>query len=234
MNTEPLASNSLARFAGAILLAQIIIGIGIAMTVGSGIDINLSADVREVAGNMLAAEERVRAKAYFGVLALMLEVAFAAALYRLVMTSGPTLALWSLAMSLAAALVSFLGAVFVLNVAELAGDPAYQAAVDADLRFGLAGLQVTSDYTSFHLSLVASSLGKLGFFWLLLGARLLPVWLAGWGVFASGFVATAIVTRDFVPLMASGAVTTAFMVSNLIAMVGTALYLLVRGTRTPD
>ena len=96
--------------------------------------------------------------------------------------------------------VSLLGAVFAYSTLPNSRvTRRIRSMVDTDLSgWALPGLQVTSDYTSFHLSLVASSLGKLGFFWLLLtGARLMPVWLAGWGVFASAFVATAIVTRDF-------------------------------------
>ena len=50
-------------------------------------------------------------------------------------------------------------------------------------------------------------------------------------MFASLFVAIAIVLRDFVPVVGHSGVTAAFMVSNLIALLSTSIYLAVWGVR---
>lgn len=222
----------IARIAGLSLLATIIVGIVGATTVGQGIDINLSADVEVTAQNMLAAEIQLRAKSYLALATFMLEVVFALSLFLLLRSTSILWAGWSLFTSLAAALLVLLGAVFNMNAAEIAGDPAYQELADDKLRILLTGLQATSDYTSFHLGLVLSSLSKAGFAWLFWRSGLIPKLIAGWGLFAFMFVATAIVTRDFIPIIGHSAVTAAFMASNLIALIAMGLYLAIKGVRS--
>ena len=95
----------------------------------------------------------------------------------------------------------------------------------------LTGLQATFDYTSFHLSLVLASAANAAFFWLFWRSEMIPRLISGWGVFASLFVASAIVIRDFIPIVGHFGVTASFMLSNLIALVATGLYLLIKGVR---
>ena len=52
----------------------------------------------------------------------------------------------------------------------------------------------------FILGLVLSSLSKAGFAWLFWRSGLIPKLIAGWGLFAFLFVASAIVARDFIPI----------------------------------
>ena len=96
----------------------------------------------------------------------------------------------------------------------------------------LAGLQATSDYTSFHLGLVLSSFAMAGFFFLFLKSALIPRLIAGWGLFASLFVGVTIVARDFIPILGQEAVTAAFMISNLVGIIATSIYLSIYGVRT--
>ena len=72
----------------------------------------------------------------------------------------------------------------------------------------------------------------VGFFWLFLRSGQIPRLIAGWGVFASLFVASAIVLRDFIPAAGDFRVTAAFMVSNLIALLSASIYLAVKGVRS--
>lgn len=222
---------SLARIVGISWLASIALGVLGALTVGQGIDINLSADVVATANNMLEAKTALRAKSYLALLTLSLEVVICIGLFMLLRASGPLLAGWSLATSLGAALLVLMGAVFNLNSAELAGDIAYTELANDQQRLLLTALQATSDYTSFHLSLILSSLSKAGFAYLFWRSGLIPKLIASWGMFAFMFVAIAIVARDFVPIIGHSAVTASFMVSNLIALVSIGLYLTITGVR---
>jgi len=231
MTHSEINPKRLAQAVGWSILLMILIGVGSSLFLTSGIDINLTADVGATAENMLQAEQRLRAKAYLGVLALGLEVLFALGLFHLLRGWGWVLAAWSVVASLVAATLTLFGSVFAMNAAELAANPAYLNLNEGALRLPLAALQATSDYTSFHLSLVISSWAKAGLFYLLLVSRLIPRLISGWGIFASLFVASAIVIRDFVPVMGNNIVTMMFMVSNLIALVSLGVYLAFWGVR---
>lgn len=220
-----------AKLTGASLLASIIIGIIGAMTLNKGIDVNLSADVEATARSMLDAEMRLRAKAYLGLVLLGLNLVFIFGLYTLLRKDGPLLALWSVGAGLFASALGLLGLVAAMNAAHLAGAEAFQSLATGEQRLLLAGVQAVTDYTSFHLSLILSSAANAGFFVLFLRSGGLPKIIAGWGVFASLFVAAAIMLRDFIPLLGSDIITAAFMVSNLIALIAAGLYLTVKGVR---
>lgn len=222
---------STARIVGIALLASIIIGIIAAMTVSAGIDINLSADVEATARAMLDAETRLHGKAYVALLLIGLQLMFIFGAYRLLRDAGPLLAGWSVGVGLVSIALGLFGVVAAMNAAELAGTAAYQTLASGDERLLLAGLQATTDYTSFHLSLVMSSAANVAVFILFLRSGDLPKAIAGWGLFASLFVVVALVTRDFIPAVGHNIVTMAFMISNLIALVMTGLYLAIRGVR---
>jgi len=221
-----------ARWVGLSLLASIAVGIIAVMTVSKGIDINLNADVLGTAETMLGAETQLRAKAYLTALSFGLSVLISTGLYLILKRHGPLLAAWSLLVGVCAAVLPLLGGVFALNAAHIAGNDAYTTLTDENGRLLLAGLQATSDYTSFHLSLVISSVSMAGFFLLFWRAQSIPKLISGFGVFASLFVATTIVARDFIPALANNTVTMAFMLCNMIAILSLALYLIVKGVRT--
>ncbi len=221
----------LARYVGWAMLGLIVIGLLTAFTVAQGIDINLTAEVRVTAENMLQSEQNLRAKAYIGGLMFILEMLVAIGLFVLLCRQEKAMAALSLSLASAAALLTLLGAVFALNAAEFAGDAAYRNIADGQQRLMLAGLQATSDYTSFHLALILGSLAKAGYYLLFLRSALIPKIIAGWGLFASLFVAFTIVARDFWPLLGHGGVTAAFMLSNLIALLSTGIYLAWFGIR---
>ena len=122
-----------------------------------------------------------------------------------------------------------IGAVYAMNAALIADNSAFDIIGGGTQRLMLTSLQVTSDYTSFHLSLVLSSAANAGIFFLFLRSGLIPKLISAWGVFASLFVVVALVGRDFIPLLGHGGVTAAFMVSNLIALIALGLYLGIRG-----
>lgn len=231
-STDTVSPNATARYSGAALLATIIIGILSAVFLVKGIDINLSADVLATAENMQDAELRLRAKAYIAILTLVLEAIVSVGFYLLLRKAGPLLAGSCLFLNLAAAVLALLGAMFAMNGAEIASNAAYVDMANESQRLLLTGLQVTSDYTSFHLSLIVTTAANAGFFYLFLKSGLIPKLVAGWGVFASVFVVTAIIARDFFPVLGHGGITAAFMVSNLVALIAAGLYLAIKGVRT--
>ena len=222
---------TLARTTGFALLASIVVGILSAVFIAKGIDINLSADILATAENMLEAEGRLRAKAYMGILMLCIQAVISVGLYLLLRHSGQLLAGASLFIGVVATLMMFLGSVFAMNAAVFASNAAYTTLTNSQQLLMLTSLQVTSDYTSFHLGLVVSSLSMAGFFFVFLKSGLIPKLISGWGVFASLFVVTAIVLRDFIPAIGHNAVTGAFMLSNLIAMISLGVYLAFKGVR---
>jgi len=226
------SSRTLARQIGWAWLATIGIGILATMLLGNGIDINLSADVVAVSEAMLEAELRLRALAYIALVIFMLDAFVGIGLYHLLKESGHLLAGTSLVAKLFAAGLGLIGAMFTMNSAEIASHPAYQALADSSQRMLLNGIQATSNYTSFHLSLVLSSSALAGFYWLFLRSGRISRLIAGWGLLASVFVASAIVLRDFIPVLGHSGITLAFMVSNLIALLSTSLYLSFGGVRT--
>jgi hypothetical protein len=226
--TEPVV---LARRIGLVWLATLLIGILAAVLLGKGIDINLSADVEAVAAAMLDAEIRLRALAYLALLIFALDLLVSLGLFLLLRSAGSLLAAWSLAARIMAGVLSVLGAVFLMNSAEIASRPAYATLADSADRLLLNGLQATSNYTSFHLSIVLSSAALGGFFWLFLKSGQIPKLIAGWGLFASLFVASTIVLRDFIPALGHMTFTMAFMLSNMIALFSTSIYMATRGVR---
>lgn len=228
---ENLNTQGVARTVGWALLASIGFGVLGAIFVFQGIDINMSADVAGTAENMLEAELRVRAKAYIGAFMFGVEALISIGLYLLLRNAGPLLAGWSLLVSLASSVLILLGAMFAMNVAQIAGNEAYNTVTDEAGRLALTSLQVTSDYTSFHLGLILSSAANAGFFYLFLKSGLIPKIIGAWGLFASLFVVTMIVGRDFIPALGHNGLTAAFMVSNLIALISLGLYLGIRGVR---
>ena len=229
--SENLDMQMVARLTGFAMLLSILFGILTAMFVAHGININLSADVVATAENMLEAELRLKAKAYIGALLFSVEALISVGLYLLLRKSGPLLAGWSLFVSLGSSLLFLLGAVFAMNAAQIAHDGAYTQLTDEAGRLLLTSLQATSDYTSFHLGLILSAASMAGFFYLFLTSGLVPKIIGAWGLFASLFVVFTIVGRDFFPVLGYNNLTTAFMVSNLIALVSTGLYLGIRGVR---
>ncbi len=231
LDTAGIEVVTLARRTGRAWLATIVIGILATLLWGQGIDINLSADIEAVAVAMLEAETRLRALAYAGLLVFALDLLVSVGLFLLLQSHGLLLAAWSLAARAAAALLSVLGSVYLMNAAEIGSRSAYTVLAERADRVLLNGLQATANYTSFHLSIVLSSAALAGFFWLFLKSGLIPRLIAGWGLFASLFVATTIVLRDFVPVLGANAITLAFMLSNLIALLSTSIYLAWKGVR---
>ncbi len=233
-STDTLDSIRLARYTGWALLASIVLGILVSVFFLRGIDINLNADVESTARNMLEAETRLRAKAYFSLLSFGLQAFITLGWFLLLATCSRLLATWSALMGIAAAAMVLTGSIAIMNAAEIAGDVAYGVLSSDAERLLLTGLQASTDYTSFHLSLVLGSIANAGFFYLFLKSGLIPKIIAGFGLFASLLVAFMIVARDFVPLLANNTVSVAFILANLIAMVSTGLYLSVKGVRTVD
>ncbi len=222
---------TLGRVAGLSLIVIIITGVAASFTIAKGIDINLSADVIGTAEAMMDAEMRLRAKAYFGLLTFGLNALFIASLFLLLRRYGLLLSIWSLVLGLTGSTLALLGSVFAMNAAHITGLAAYETLGTDAQRLMLTGLQATSDYTSFHLGLIISSAANAGFFWLLLRSKHIPKLIAGWGVFASLFVVSVMLLRDFIPALGHGGVTAAFMLANLVALVSTGLYLSMRGVR---
>lgn len=230
-DSEAVDPAVLARSTGVAWLATILIGILATLLFGRDIDINLSADVEAVARAMLDSETRLRALAYAGLLIFALDLFVSVGLFMLLRHTGVLIAAWSLMARVSAGMLSTLGTVFLMNSAEIASRPAYQVLADSADRILLSGLQATSGYTSFHLSIVLSSTSMAGFYWLFFKSGNIPRLIAGWGVFASLFVAIAVVFRDFIPVLGHNAITAAFMISNLFALLSTSIYLSIRGVR---
>lgn len=224
---------SLSRYVGWSLIASIAIGVLASIFVSAGIDINLSADIAKTAENMLVAEQRVHARAYVSIFTFMLQAFILVGLFLILRVYGPVLALWALVVGSSAALLGLTGAVSAMNVALIADHSAFETLASQSERLMLAGVQVTSDYTSFHQGLVLNSIAMAAISYLFLKSQLIPKLISAWGIFASLFVAITIVARDFIPALGHNAITGAFMASNLIAIVALGLYLGIKGIRKP-
>ncbi len=228
---EPAYLKQLSHFVGWSLLATIVMGIASAMTLSADININLSADIVQTSQNMLNAAERIRGKAYLALLFFMLDCFIGIGLYLILRANGHALATWSLLLGVSASILALLGAVYAMNIAMIAENNAFELVSNQEQRLMLTSLLVTSDYTSFHLSIILSSAAKAGFFFLFWKSRLIPRLLSAWGVFASLFLVSMIVGRDFIALLANDLITAAFMGANMLALVALALYLAFRGVR---
>jgi hypothetical protein len=202
-----------------------------AFLVVQGIDINLSSDIKVTSENMLDAEQRLKAKAYIALFSFALDAFISIGLFVLLRKFGQLMAAWSLFVSIVASTSIVLGAMFAMNAAVISSNAAYDVISNDAQRLLLISLQVTSDYTSFHLGLILATAAKAGFFYLFFRSALIPKIISGWGVFASLFVVITIVARDFIPMLGSNTVTAAFMISNLLALVSTGLYLGIKGVR---
>jgi len=224
-------NQNLSRYIGWSLIASIAIGILASVFISSGIDINLSADITKTAENMFDAERRLHARAYMSIFSFMLQGFISVGLFFVLREYGPVLATWALVVGISAALLGLTGAVSAMNVAIIAENSAFETLTSDSQRLMLAGMQVTSDYTSFHLSLVLNCVAQAAIFYLFFKSNLIPKLISGWGVFASLFVAITIVGRDFMPALGHNTITVAFMVSNLIAILALGLYLGVKGVR---
>lgn len=214
-----------ARLTGIALIATIALGIIMALTVLQGIDINLTADFVATPAAMMEAETSLRVAAYLSILGFALNSLVTIGLFVLLRQTSPVLALWCLCMGVTAAFMTLMGGVFTMNAALLAGNEGLATLADASQRTLLTSLQAATNYTAFHMGLIISSLSMAGYFWLFFKSRQIPSLLSGFGIYASLFVAIAISLRDFVPFLASNAVTGLFIVCNLIALVALGIYL---------
>lgn len=219
-----------ARLTGTAILLVIALGIASAILVSGDININLNVDASQIIDNMSAAGARLYGKAWITVGLGLVDLLIAGGLFLLLRDHGRLLALWSLVVALA-------GGVFVLQVglenlkiAVLLNSEGMAAASPEALRALGVGF-LTGDYAAFHLGLVVNTLAKAGFFVLFIRSRTIPPLISWWGLFASLFVATAIVGRDFIPALGHAAITTSFLVSNLVAHLALGIYLAVRGLR---
>ena len=224
--------STIARTTGFALLALIAVGVASALLLSSGIDVNQTADFEQTAINMLDSELQLRGHAYLSVLLFAIEAVIAVGLFLLLLRHGPLLSGWSLFVSFAAATVSLLGVVSAMNAANIVGASEILDITTDDARLRLLWSEVASDYTSFHLGLLLSAVGKAGFYFLFLRSGLIPRPIAGWGLFASVFVGTILVSRDFVPALGADSITMAFIFSNLIAQLATGAYLAILGVRS--
>ena len=219
----------LSNLVGWAMLVTIAIGMISAFTVSSGIDINMSADIAKTAETMLESEEKLRGTAYISLLVFALGVFVNVGLFVILKQTNVVLALWSMLVAISAGLLSVLGAVYAMNAALIGSNDAYQLLGNTDQRLLLTAVQVTADYTSFHLSLVLSSAANVGIYWLFVRSALIPKFISGWGVFASLFVLITIVARDFIPMFTHDAITIGFMLSNLVASLMLGFYLGIKG-----
>lgn len=221
-----MQTESVSRWTGAALLAGVALGIANAMVVSPGIDINLSGDFGATAQAMMESPERLKARGWWLAAIFACQIVSLAGFYLLTRKGFEFAALWALLAGLVAASFSLTAAVNAFAAAKLA-----QGILSPEGALPHTVMEAVSNHSSFHLALVLSSLANTVFYALFLRSRRLPTPLAGFGLFASLFVATAIVGRDFLPALSDGAVTGAFMASNLIAIVATAGYLIVKGVR---
>lgn len=219
--------NAIARLTGFAMMATIVIGIINATVVSPGIDINLSADVTATAQEMLRSAPRLKARGWLLMALFGLEVLGLVGFYLLLNKFGPLLSAWALIIGGVAAAFALTASVNAFAASEIA-----DGALPGTTGLDHAAMEAVANYSSFHLALVISSVSNVVFYGLFLKSRLIPAPIAVLGLGASLFVALAIVGRDFVAILGAGSVTTAFMASNLLAIVATAVYLVLRGVRT--
>lgn len=152
-------------------------------------------------------------------------------LFLVLRRSGLVLATWSFLIAMSANALALLGAVYAINAALIAGNGAFDIIGDGAQRLMLTSLQVTSDFTSFHLSLVLSSAAYADTFIWFWRSTFITRLISGWGIFASLLVVVAVVGRDFIPLLSPEMITAAFMMPNLVALLALGLYLGILGVK---
>ena len=221
----------LSKQVGWSLLATVFIGMAAAMLISSGIDVNMSADIKTTAENMLNAESRLHAKAYVGLLQFMLGAFVSVGLFLILRATNLLVSAWSLITDLSATILTLLGSVYAMNAALIAGNSAFDIIGGGSQNLMLTSLQVVSDYTSFHLALILGCAAKVGIFYVFLKSGLIPRFISGWGIFASAFVVVAVVGRDFIPMLGSNVITGAFLACNLLALLMLGFYLGIKGVR---
>ncbi|QYJ06292.1 DUF4386 family protein [Qipengyuania flava] len=217
---------STSRWTGAALLAGVVLGIVNAVSVSPGIDINLSGDFRATAEAMLQSPDRLQARGWMLMAIFACQAASLSGFYLLTRNRSPLPAIWALLAGLVAAKFSLSASVNAFAAGKLAS-----GVLAPDSASAHAVMETVANHSSFHLALVLSSLASAVFYGVFLRFRLLPPLLAGFGLFASLFVSATIVGRDFVAVLGHDAFTAAIMGANLIAIVATGLYLIVKGVR---
>ena len=220
-----------ARATGVALLLTIGLGIITSVFVSGDINVNVNADAREIIDAMRGAAGRVYGKAWIGAGLAALDAFIAAGLYLLVRQRAPFAALASLLVAVLAAALSLDVAAATLNAANLLESRALANTLNPGEVEMLLTALVATDYSVFHLGTVVNAAAKAGFFALLLVSRRVPRPLAGWGLFASLFVVTGIVGRDFIGALGHNAISIAFILCNLVAYLALGLYLTIRGVR---
>ena len=221
-----LQTLSTSRWTGAALLAGVVLGILNALNVSPGIDINLSGDFRATAEAMLQSPDRLQARGWMLMAIFACQAASLSGFYLLTRERSPFPALWALLAGLVAATFSLSASVNAFAAAKLASGVLPIEGAQAH-----AVMETVANHSSFHLALVLSSLAGAVFYGVFLRFRLLPPILAGFGLFASLFVAAVIVGRDFVSALGQDAFAAAIMGANLIAIVATGFYLIVKGVQ---
>lgn len=219
---------STSRWTGAALLAGVVLGIVNAMSVSPGIDINLSGDFRATAEAMLQSPGRLKARGWMLMAIFACQSASLSGFYLLTRERSPFSALWALLAGLVAATFSLSASVNAFAAAKLAS-----GVLAPDSAPAHAVMETVTNHSSFHLALVLSSLAGAVFYGVFLRFLLLPPLLAGFGLFASLFVAAIIVGRDFVAALGQDVFTAAIMGTNLIAIVATGFYLILKGVQEP-
>lgn len=219
------------RWTGSALLAGVALGIINALFVSPGIDINLNADFDATAAAMLEAETQLKARGWMLMAIFSVEVLGLVGLFLILRRAGALLAGWALALGMVAASFSLIGAVNAFAASELAAGTLEAIAATEGALLAHAAMETVTNYSSFHLALVLSNIAVAGFYWLFLRSGSIPKWIAGFGLFASLYVALAIVGRDFIAFLGSDAVTMTFMACNLLSILATGLYLLARGVQ---
>lgn len=222
-----------ARPTGIALLLTILIGIASSVLIGSELNINLTGDPARTSAAMATAGDALYAKAWLSALVGALELFAFVGLYLIVREHQRLIAGWGLAMGVLGVALASLGALATLNAAYVFDRPGL---LPAPARETVLVQTLVTDYVAFHYALVLNAAAKLAIFWLLLKSRLVPAMIAGWGVFATLFVISMLVGRQFIDALGDNAISMAFILGNLVAHLALGVYLVgwrVREVDTP-
>lgn len=221
-------ANRAARAAGVALLASIALGLLVALTLAPGIDVNLTADIGGTAANMAQAGPSLLGLGWLRLAVFALEVLFYTGLWIALKDRIPLISGWAAIIGIASAILGTVGSLIAMNAAQIAVDGAYS---DAG-RLELLALQATLDYTSFHLALVLGCVAKAAFFASMFALHSVPRAVSAFAVFASLFVMTGVIGRDFIDMLGNDMVTAAFLASNVMALLLIGGFLAWRGVKS--
>jgi hypothetical protein len=177
-----------AKVAGFLLLLLMVAGFFSQVFVPASLIV--ADDATATAQNILESQRLFRVGASLDVLIFAADIVMAVALYVLLQSVNPGLALLATLWRTTQAAIMITNTIAFLSVPAALTDPDNTGRLDAGQLEALANTYIGVHTTGFNVGLILLGLGNTVFSYLLLKSRYAPKTLAAWGVFANLVLAT--------------------------------------------